>query len=210
MAQLYFRYSTMNAGKSIDVLKIAHNYEEQGKKVLVLTSDVDSRNGLGKVTSRAGLAREAITIYHDSDVMALLQDSLPVSCVLVDEGQFLAEEHILQFCQIVDRFDVPVIVYGLKTDFQNRLFPGSEALLCWADKIEEVKTVCWFCDRKAMINMRIHDGKPVREGEQIMIGGAESYIPVCRRCYLSPELESKVSRFSGSRIQLPRDATSHG
>jgi thymidine kinase len=185
----------MNAGKSIEVLKIAHNYEEQGKKVLILTSSIDDRHGVGKITSRVGLVREAITIFNNTDIIALVKGALPVNCVLVDEGQFMSEKSVAQLCRVVDQYSIPVIVYGLKTDFQNKLFPGSEALICWADKIEEVKTVCWFCDRKAMVNMRIHDGKPVREGEQIMIGGNESYIPVCRRCYLSPELESKVFDF---------------
>lgn len=197
MAHLYFRYSTMNAGKTIEVLKIAHNYEEQGKRVLIFTSAVDTRHGVGQIRSRIGLSRSAVAINADTDLLAEVERRKPLHCILVDEGQFLTPDHVEQFYTIVDTIHIPVIIYGLKADFQNKLFPGSEALLCWADKIEEVKTVCWFCDRKAMINMRIAGGKPVLEGEQIYIGGNESYVPVCRRCYRSADLEHKVFEFFG-------------
>ncbi|MDX1972027.1 MAG: thymidine kinase [Candidatus Sumerlaeia bacterium] len=180
MAQLYFRYSTMNAGKSIEVLKIANNYEEQGKRVLLFTHVIDNRYGVGKITSRIGPSRDAIAIDDSTNVAEIVRQHLPLHCVLVDEGQFLSRDHVLQLCRIADEDKIPVIVYGLKTDFQARLFPGSEALLCYADKIEEVKTVCWYCNRKALFNMRVSNGKPVRHGEQVMIGGNESYVPVCR------------------------------
>src|SRR5690606_11022706 len=113
---------------------------------------------------------------------------MPVHCILVDEGQFLSEKHVLQLCHVVDTFHVPTIVYGLKNDFRNELFTGSRALLLYADKIEEVKTVCWFCNRKATMNLRVQNGRPVREGEQILIGGNESYVPVCRRHFFAEEL----------------------
>lgn len=117
------------------------------------------------------------------------EQGLP-NCVLVDEGQFLKRHHILQLTEIVDELEIPVIVYGLKNDFSNRLFEGSEALLLYADKLEEIKTVCWFCDRKATMVLRVKDGEPVYEGEQIQIGGNDSYIPVCRKCYKHPKIIS--------------------
>lgn len=188
MAQLYFRYSSMNAGKSLDILKIANNYEEQGKRVILFTHKIDTRYGEGRIRSRVGLQREGIPIHDGMDVAAEVRQHLPASCVVVDEGQFLTREQVMQFCRVVDEDNIPVIVYGLRADFQNRLFPGSEALLVFADKIEEVKTVCWFCNRKATMNLRVADGRPVREGEQVMIGGNESYVPVCRRHFYAEEL----------------------
>ena len=197
MAQLYFRYSTMNAGKSIEVLKIAHNYEEQGKRVILFTHQIDDRYGVGKIASRIGLSRDAIAVTTSTNVYERVARDLPLDCVLVDEGQFFSREQVLQFCRVVDELKIPVIVYGLKNDFQNHLFDGSEALLIFADKIEEIKTICWFCNRKALMNMRISDGKPVRSGEQIMIGGNESYIPVCRRHYFDDTLDLKAFNFFG-------------
>ncbi|MFP4379189.1 MAG: thymidine kinase [Candidatus Sumerlaeia bacterium] len=195
MAQLYFRYSTMNAGKSTDILKIAHNYEEQGKKPLLFTHALDSRSGIGRIRSRIGLSRPALVIDDEMDILETLEVYLPVDCVLVDEGQFLKRRHVLQLCKVVDKWNVPVIVYGLRADFQNNLFEGSEALFCYADKIEELKTVCWFCHRKATMNLRIQDGKPVRQGEQIMIGGNESYIPICRKHYFDEKLDEREFHF---------------
>lgn len=189
MAQLYFRYSAMNAGKSMEILKIANNYEEQRKKVLLYTHSIDTRYGQGRITSRIGPSREAISIADGFDLYESVKSQLPVNCVLVDEGQFLSPEQVKQFCRVVDEFNIPVIIYGLRADFQNVLFPGSEALLVYADKIEEVKTVCWFCNRKALMNLRIANGKPVREGEQIMIGGNESYLPVCRKHFYDEDLD---------------------
>jgi thymidine kinase len=180
MAQLYFRYSTMNAGKSMEVLKIANNYEEQGKRVLLFTHAIDTRYGHGKITSRIGPCRDAIAVDDGFDLFQAINSDPPCDCVLLDEAQFLNEAHVLQLCRVVDELNIPVIAYGLRTDFRANLFPGSRALLCYADKIEEVKTVCWFCHRKALFNMRIRNGQPVREGEQVLIGGNESYLPVCR------------------------------
>ena len=192
MAQLYFRYASMNAGKSIEVLKIAHNYEEQGKKVMIFTSALDDRYGKGFVASRIGLQREAIAFSDDTNLIDIVQDEVASEikphCILVDEGQFLTCNQVRQLTQIVDYMNIPVIVYGLKNDFQNNLFEGSQALLIYADKIEEVKTVCWFCDKKATMVLRILDGKPVYTGEQIQIGGNDDYLPVCRKCYGNPKL----------------------
>jgi thymidine kinase len=190
MAQLYFRYGTMNSGKSVEILKVAHNYEEQGKKVLIFTSIVDNRYGTGYVASRIGIKREAITVDGATNIRRVVeqnQDRLP-DCVLIDEGQFLKKHHVLQLTEIVDELGIPVIVYGLKNDFSNHLFEGSEALLLYADKLEEIKTICWFCTKKATMVLRVKDGTPVYTGEQIQVGGNDSYIPVCRRHYNQPDL----------------------
>lgn len=199
MAQLYFRYSSMNAGKSLEVLKIANNYEEQGKKVLLFTHSLDTRHGVGIIRTRLGLEREAIAIADTTNIAQIVREAMPVHCVLIDEGQFLSREQVLQLCSVTDHDGVPVIVYGLRADFQNNLFPGSEALLIFADKIEEVKTVCWFCNRKATMNLRVAHGKPVREGEQILIGGNESYVPVCRKHFYSDVLPFDPSVVQGKK-----------
>jgi len=184
MAQLYFRYSTMNAGKSTEILKIAHNYEEQNKRVLLFTPAIDDRFGKGKITSRMGFTREALVINGDTDMFEITANTEPLpDCVLVDEGQFLTREHVVTLTRIVDRLNIPVIVYGLKNDYRNHLFPGSEALLLFADKIEEIKAVCCHCAKKSTMLIKYKDGKPVHEGPQIEIGGNDKYVSVCRRCY---------------------------
>lgn len=182
MAKLYFRYGTMNSGKSIEVLRTAYNYEEQGKSVLLFTPAVDDRYGVGKVSSRIGLQKKAIIVDEQADIFRLAQQELP-HCVLIDEAQFLNKTQVRQLADICDQLDIPVIAYGLRTDFLGSLFEGSMELMAVADKIEEIKTVCWYCSSKAVMNMRCKDGTPVFAGEQIQIGGNESYIPVCRKCY---------------------------
>ncbi|NTW70887.1 MAG: thymidine kinase [Eubacteriaceae bacterium] len=189
MAQLYYRYSTMNAGKSIEIIKIAHNYEEQGKKVRIYTSELDDRYGKGFVASRIGIKRPAELFGRNTDIFKEISEiGINLSCVLIDEGQFLTAEQVLQLTRIVDELNIPVIVYGLKNDFQNKLFEGSENLLIYSDKIEEIKTVCWYCDKKATMVLRMADGKPVYQGEQIKIGGNDNYVPVCRKCYYHPKI----------------------
>lgn len=195
MAQLYYRYSSMNAGKSIELLKIAHNYEEQGKRVLLLNSALDTRYGKNVVASRIGLKKEAIPFDNETSILNILKTAQDeneerIHCILIDEGQFLKESQVVELAQIVDYMNIPVIVYGLKNDFSNNLFEGSRALLIYADKIEEIKTVCWFCDKKATMVLRVIDGKPVYAGEQVLIGGNDNYIPVCRKCYGNPNLEA--------------------
>ena len=185
MAQLFYKYSTMNAGKSIELIKVAYNYEERGKRVLCLTPKVDTRYGEGVITSRVGLQRNAIAVDNETDILGLFireNGKHKVDCVLVDEGQFLKKHHVLQLVEIVDSCNVPVIVYGLKNDFKNELFEGSYYLLVYADKIEEIKTICW-CGRKATMVARVVDGKFVREGEQILVGGDDMYISLCRKHY---------------------------
>lgn len=195
MAQLFFKYGAMNSGKSIDVLKVAHNYEEQGKPVVLLTSGVDTRSGRGTIASRIGLERKVYPIMKDTDVYEYVKNiDHRIYCVLIDEAQFLSKEHVLQLTRIVDELNIPVMTFGLKNDFRNELFEGSKYLLIYADKIEEMKTICWFCPRKATMNLRMLDGHPVYEGEQVQIGGNESYYPVCRKHYFHPLLNKKQEK----------------
>jgi thymidine kinase len=179
----------MNAGKSTEVLKIAHNYEEQNKSVLLFTPSIDDRYGKGKITSRMGLQREALVFDDGTDVFKVTEEAKP-DCVLVDEGQFLTRKQVVELTQVVDRLNIPVIVYGLKNDYRNQFFVGSEALLLFADKIEEVKAVCWHCHKKATMLIKYKNGKPVSEGPQIEIGGNDKYVSVCRKCY-SDKVELK-------------------
>lgn len=191
MAQLYFRYSTMNAGKTIELIKVAYNYEERGKKVLVMTPAIDDRYGIGKIASRIGVTRDATLIKDNTNILELFLDEEKkgkVSCVLVDECQFLKRHHIEELAEIVDSFDTPVLAYGLKNDFKNDLFEGSYYMLIYADKIEEIKTICW-CGRKATMVARVVDGKFVKTGEQIQIGGNDMYISLCRKHYNDGRLD---------------------
>ena len=190
MAQLFFKYGAMNSGKSIDILKVAHNYEEQGKPVVLMTSGVDDRSGRGIIASRIGLERKVKPIMDDTNIYDYVNKmDRKIYCVLIDEAQFLKKDHVLQLIKIVDELNIPVMAFGLKNDFRNELFEGSKYLLIYADKIEEMKTICWFCPHKATMNLRIHNGKPVYEGEQVQIGGNESYYPVCRKHYFHPQLK---------------------
>ena len=190
MAQLFFHYGAMNSGKSIEILKVAHNYEEQDKQVVLMTSGIDTRSGVGEISSRIGLRRDAFPIFDDTDIYAVIkQAETNPACVLIDEAQFLKKHHILELAKVVDELGIPVMTFGLKNDFRNELFEGSKYLLLYADKIVEMKTICWFCKHKALMNLRVHNGKPVYEGEQVQIGGNESYYPVCRRHYFNPLIE---------------------
>lgn len=205
MAKLFFRYSSMGAGKSLDLLKTCYNYEEHGKKVLIFTSAKDNRYGENKVKSRTGLEKEAIGITDDYNVYQYIEslEEKP-NCILVDEVQFLKKHHILQLANIVDNLDIPVIAYGLRTDFKLEPFEGSTYLLGLADEIEELKTLCTCCEKKAILNIRysVKEGtvgrykKILTEGAQVQIGGNDSYMPLCRKCYndlldLTKKIEAK-------------------
>ena len=192
MAQLYYKYGTMNSGKTIEILKVAHNYEEQGKPVIIMTSALDTRDGYGIVSSRIGMRREAIAITNEMDVFAYVK-ALPEKpyCVLIDECQFLTKKHVYELARVVDELEVPVMAFGLKNDFQNELFEGSKYLLLLADKIDEIKTICQFCSKKATMVLRTENGKPVYEVDQIQIGGNETYIPVCRKHYFNPMISTE-------------------
>jgi thymidine kinase len=178
----------MNAGKSLEILKIANNYREQGKNVMIFTPAIDNRYGVGKVTSRIGISEDAYIVGEDTNIYEVVLKNKNVNCVLVDEAQFLTKEHVIDLTLIVDKLNIPVICYGLKNDFRNELFDGSKWLLVYADKIEEVKTVCWQCDRKATMILKIENGQLVYSGKQVDIGGNEKYMSVCRRHYYNPEL----------------------
>ena len=198
MSQLFFRYGAMSSGKTIEILKVAHNYEAQGRKIALMTSGLDNRSGVGTVASRIGLHRKAIPITEDMNLFTynkkmnshdLADGKGKLACVLIDEAQFLKRHHVLECAKIVDEFNIPVMAFGLKNDFQNHLFEGSENLLIFADKIEEMKTICHYCGHKATMNLRVNNGKPVYEGEQVQIGGDESYYPVCRYHYFHPGIQ---------------------
>jgi thymidine kinase len=183
MAKLYFRYSAMNAGKTTQLLQVKYNYEERGQNVLLMKPSIDNRDSADNIKSRIGLESEAVKVESDTDLYQYVKtviENLPIHCLIIDEANFLKREHILQLCRIVDDLNIPVIAYGLRSDFKGNLFPGSEALLAFADSIEELKTICW-CGKKAIMNTRLKNGKPVYEGEQIQVGGNESYISLCRK-----------------------------
>lgn len=192
MAQLFFKYGAMNSGKTIEILKVAHNYEEQNKPVVIMTSGLDTRDGVGNVSSRIGLRREAKPIFEETNVYQYIKN-LPEKpyCVLVDESQFLSKHHVIGFARVVDELNIPVMAFGLKNDFRNELFEGSKYLLLYSDKLEELKTICWFCHKKATMNLHYINGKPVYEGDQVQIGGNEAYYPVCRKHYFNPPIEKE-------------------
>ena len=192
MAQLFFKYGAMNSGKTIEILKVAHNYEEQNKPVVLMTSGLDTRDGVGMVSSRIGLKREATPIFPETNVYEFInQIGVKPFCILVDESQFLLKKHVIEFARVVDELHIPVMAFGLKNDFRNELFEGSKYLLLYADKIEELKTICWFCHKKAIMNLHYVNGKPVYEGDQVQIGGNEAYYPVCRHHYFHPEMKEE-------------------
>jgi len=186
MAQLYFYYSAMNAGKSTALLQSSYNYQERGMRTLVYTAEIDDRFGAGKVSSRIGLSSPAALFNAQTQLdaeIAAEHARQPVHCVLVDECQFLTRDQVKALSDVVDNMDIPVLCYGLRTDFRGELFGGSQYLLAWADKLVELKTVC-HCGRKAGMVLRLDaEGRPYSEGEQVVIGGNERYISVCRKHY---------------------------
>lgn len=183
MAQLYYKYGTMNSGKSFEVLKVAHNYEEQGKRVLLFSPAVDSRSGKGKVVSRVESMERTVTPLSDTNnIFKLVHASHVqnvVDCVLIDECQFLTREQAYQCARVVDELNIPVMVFGLKNDYENQLFEGSETFLLIADKFEEVKTICWYCGKKAIMNLRTNNNMH----GQVALGGNNDYKAVCRNHY---------------------------
>lgn len=175
----------MSAGKSLEIIKVAYNYEVQDKKVLILTSQLDNRYEVGKVWSRTGFEKEAYTFNQETDLVEFILNlaEKPTS-ILIDEAQFLTKAQVIQLTEIVDTHDITVMSYGLKNDSFNELFEGSKYLLIYADNIKELKTECWYCHKKAIMNLRFNEnGEPVYSGKQVDIGGNEKYLPVCRKCY---------------------------
>ncbi|HHF3827445.1 thymidine kinase [Haemophilus influenzae] len=186
MAKLYFYYSTMNAGKSTTLLQSSYNYRERDMNTLVYTAAIDDRFGVGKVTSRIGISQDAFLFRSETNLFDEINAHLKkekVHCVLVDEAQFLNKQQVYQLSNVVDKLKIPVLCYGLRTDFQAELFEGSKYLLAWADQLEELKTIC-YCGRKANFVLRLNDqGEVIKEGAQIQIGGNDSYLSVCRLHY---------------------------
>ena len=184
MASLYFTYSAMNAGKSTSLLQVAHNYEERGQHVLLLTPAIDDRAGSGKIASRLGIDRQALAFSKSTDLAALIAARLQqqeIDCVLIDEAQFLSPKQVWQLTDVVDQLGVPVMCYGIRSDAFGEAFPGSAVLLAVADKVQEMKTIC-YCGRKATMNLRIDaEGNAVKAGDQIAIGGNDRYISCCRK-----------------------------
>jgi len=184
MAKLYFYYSTMNAGKSTTLLQSSFNYEERGMKTLLLTAAIDDRFGVGKIASRIGLEADAFLFSDDTNVLDLIQKEQQkrgVDCVMVDESQFLTRDQVFQLSEVADKLGVPVLCYGLRTDFQGNLFEGSQHLLAWADELKELKTIC-HCGRKATMVIRVDEsGEPIRQGAQKEIGGNDKYVALCRQ-----------------------------
>jgi thymidine kinase len=184
MAKVYFYYATMNAGKTTVLLQSSYNYRERGMRTLLFSPAVDTRHGAGHIESRIGLRSGAISLATADNILLRVRtehETRPVACVLVDEAQFLTGEQVWQLTDVSDTLGIPVLCYGLRTDFQGKLFPGSGTLLAVADEIIELKTICQ-CGRKATMNVRLdRDGRAVREGGQIEIGGDERYVAMCRR-----------------------------
>jgi thymidine kinase len=184
MAKLYFHYSTMNAGKSTMLLQASYNYQERGMRTVILIAAFDERAGRGRVSSRIGLESEAIPFEGKDDLFELIERlhaEAPLSCVFVDEAHFMTSEHVWQLAHVVDRLDLPVMVYGLRTDFRGKLFPASQELLAIADELREVRTIC-HCGRKATMVVRLDsEGHVLHHGAQIEVGGNEKYVSLCRR-----------------------------
>jgi thymidine kinase len=195
MAKLYFYYSAMNAGKSTTLLQSAHNYHERGMRTLLLTPRLDHRAGVGVVRSRIGLESAALAFEQSDDLAKLVAADIArhgrLNCVLVDEAQFLTRAQVWQLGDVVDELGIPVLTYGLRTDFRGELFEGSRYLLAWADELEEIKTIC-HSGRKATMVVRVDaSGRAVTEGPQVEIGGNERYVSVSRAEY------KKITRGEG-------------
>ncbi|NCF14966.1 MAG: thymidine kinase [Gammaproteobacteria bacterium] len=184
MAKLYFYYSSMNAGKSTNLLQSSYNYKERGMNTLVLAPQLDDRYGAGRVTSRIGIESEATTFGTDANLLKVVEEARtdqPLHCVLIDEAQFLTRDQVFQLSEVTDELNIPVLAYGLRTDFQGEPFEGSKYLLSWADNLKELKAIC-HCGTKATMVLRMdEDGNAVTEGSQVEIGGNDRYVSMCRR-----------------------------
>ena len=183
MAKLYFYYSSMNAGKTTTLLQSSYNYRERGMNTLLLTPARDDRYGEAQITSRIGLTEKAYPFHETDDLFDVIRttnDRETIHCVMVDEAQFLSREQVMQLGDACDRLDIPVLAFGIRTDFQGEPFEGSRYLLAWADNLREIKAIC-VCGRKATMVLRVDaDGRVVKEGEQVEIGGNDRYVSVCR------------------------------
>ncbi len=184
MAKLYFHYSTMNAGKSTILLQAAHNYVERGMKPYLITAQLDVRAGQGRIESRIGIGQPADTFSETENLYKKLNEKIKkiqINCVFIDEAQFLSEIQVWQLAQAVDDLNLPIMCYGLRVDFRGKLFPGSATLLALSDEMREVRTIC-HCGKKATMVIRLNSkGEVVRSGDQVQIGGNETYMSLCRR-----------------------------
>ena len=184
MAKLYFSYSTMNAGKSTVLLQASHNYGERGMKTMLFTAELDNRSKVGSISSRIGLSEKASTFNNDDNLFSSVKKRLKkdiISCVFIDEAQFLTDKQVWELSDVVEILNIPVMCFGLRTDFQGKLFEGSSTLLAIADELKEIKTIC-HCGKKANMVVRVDsNGKVLKEGAQIEIGGNEKYISLCRK-----------------------------
>ena len=192
MAQLYFKYGAMGSSKTANALMARFNYEERGQQCLLVKPRIDQRDGERVVVSRIGLKHECI--YFDELQQLSAMELQQNACIIVDEAQFLSREEVRWLARLVDELDIPVMCYGLRSDFKGDLFPGSYELLVMADKIEEVKTICW-CGKKATFNARFdEDGKVLKEGEQVVLGANDTYIGLCRRHWMRGDLGPDFKR----------------
>ncbi len=192
MASLYFKYAAMNSGKSTQLLQAHYNYTERGMHPVAMTARLDTRSGEGKIAARIGIELPALTFDATTDIFAeisALKKKGPVDALLIDEAQFLSEAQAFQCARIVDELGIPVMCYGLKTDFLGKLFTGSEALLRLADNLEEIKTICW-CGKKATQTARVSDGHVVRAGAQVQIGGNDMYVALCRKHFTAGKVSA--------------------
>jgi thymidine kinase len=204
MAKLYFYYAAMNAGKSTTLLQADFNYRERGMETMLWTAAHDDRSGSGKIVSRLGIETDAHAFSPEIDLFdAIVRELIrrKLDCILVDEAQFLTPDHVLQLCRVADQLKIPVLCYGLRTDFLGALFPGSASLLALADALVELKAVC-ECGRKATMNLRVDaDGHAVSAGAQTEIGGNDRYIALCRRHFFDRLRESEARQLS---LAIPR------
>lgn len=199
MAKLYYRYGTVGSAKTLNLLAVAHNYRRQGKKVILIKPELDTRFGKETIKSRAGLEKPADILVRP-DTKLEINDFINISCILVDEAQFLSEYLINQLRDIATTLEVPVICYGLRTDFKSRLFEGSKRLMELADSIEEVKCTCNFCNKKSVMNLKHVDGLATVEGPSVQLGAEELYFPVCFTCYKKQIEDAKKAKIKEKAI----------
>ena len=203
MAKLYFYYSSMNAGKSTSLLQSSYNYKERGMNTLILTPDFDDRYGVGRVTSRIGLESMATAFGKADnlfDIVSACCAEDPLHCVLIDEAQFLTKKQVFQLGEVTDELEIPVLAYGIRTDFQGEPFEGSRYLLAWSDNLIELKAIC-HCGRKATMVVRLDEnGNAVTEGSQVEIGGNDRYVSMCRKHFRENFYREMVDETQKARI----------
>lgn len=205
MAKLYFYYSAMNAGKTTNLLQSNYNYQERGMGTLLFTPEIDNRVRTGVIASRIGLQAEAYAFSAQCDLFdyaerAVAKSKHKIACVLVDEAHFMSKKHVLQLTEIVDKLNLPVLAYGLRSDYTGGVFEGSQYLFAYADELSEIKTVC-HCGKKATMNLRFdQNGQAIKHGEQVVIGGSDQYISTCRQHFKHPVLRSEVWSLVNSAV----------